>query len=95
MTRASNKAVEFVVTAQVAIVDESQQQQFGTTFYVRTYSLDIAAESTRFNQDVPMAASKTFTADARTGRERLAENARLAAADAIERMQQFWKKRAG
>jgi serine/threonine protein kinase len=95
MTRASNKAVEFVVTAQVAIVDESQQQQFGTTFFVRTYSIDISAESIRFNQDVPMAASKTFTADARAGRERLAENARLAAADAIERVQQFWKKRVG
>ena len=93
MTRGSNRSVEFVVTAEVAIVDERQQTQFGTNFVVRTYSIDIAAESTRFNQDVPMPASKTFSADTRTGRERLAENARVAAADAIERVQQFWQKR--
>jgi serine/threonine protein kinase len=93
MTRGSNKAVEFVVTAEVAIVDERQQTQFGTNFVVRTYSIDISAESTRFDQDVPMPATKTFTADTGVGRERLAENARVAAADAIERVQQFWKKR--
>ena len=93
MTRGSNKAVEFLLTAEVAIVDERQQQQFGTNFVVKTYSIDISAESTRFNQDVPMPASKTFSADTRVGRERLAENARVVAADAIERVQQFWKKR--
>jgi hypothetical protein len=95
MTRGSNRTVEFVLTAEVAIVDESQQRQFGTNFVVRTYSIDISAESTRFSQDVPMPASKTFSADTRTGRDRLAENARVAAADAIERVQQFWKKRVG
>jgi hypothetical protein len=93
MTRGSNRAVDFVLTAEVAIVDESEQRQFGTTFVVKTYSIDISAESTRFSQDVPMPASRTFTADARAGRERLAENARVAAAEAIARVQQFWKKR--
>lgn len=93
MTRSSNKAVEIVLTAEVAVVNEQQQRQFGTNFVVKTYSIDISAESTRFNQDVPMPASKTFTADANAGRERLAENARVVAADAIERVQQFWKKR--
>jgi hypothetical protein len=93
MTRASNKAVEIVLTAEAAIVDERQQRSFGTNFAVRTYSIDISAESTRFNQDVPMPASRTFTADAGVGRERIAENARVAAADAVERVQQFWKKR--
>ena len=81
------------MTAEAAIVDERQQTQFGTNFVVRTYSIDISAESTRFNQDVPMPATRTFTADTGVGRERLAENARVAAADAIERVQQFWKKR--
>ena len=93
MTRSSNKAVEILLTAEVAVVNEQQQRQFGTNFSVKTYSIDISAESTRFNQDVPMPASKTFTADASAGRERLAENARVVAADAIERVQQFWKKR--
>ena len=93
VTRGSNKAVEFLLTAEVAIVDERQQTQFGTNLVVRTYSIDISAESTRFSQDVPMPAAKTFSADTRVGRERLAENARVAAADAIERVQQFWKKR--
>ncbi len=94
MTRSSNKTVEIVLTAEAAIADERQQRSFGTNFSVRTYSIDISAESTRFNQDVPMPASKTFTADAGVGRERIAENARVVAADAIERVQQFWKKRA-
>jgi hypothetical protein len=93
MTRSSNKAVEILLTAEAAIADERQQRSFGTNFSVRTYTIDISGESTRFNQDVPMPASKTFTADAGVGRERIAENARVVAADAIERVQQFWKKR--
>ena len=94
MTRRSNKAVDVVLTAEVAIVAETPQSQFGTTFVVTTYSIDMSAESPRFNQDVPMPAPKSFSADLRVGRERLAENARVAAADAIERVQQFWKKHA-
>jgi hypothetical protein len=86
-------APEIVIAADVTILDERQQNQFGTKFVVRTYSVDVSGESRRFDQGVPMPAPKTFTADARFGRERYMENARVVAADAIERVQQFWKKR--
>ncbi len=92
VTRGS-KGAEILLTAEVAVIDRRQQSQFGTLIVTTTYSLDISAESPRFDQPVPMPVSKTFSADARIGGERLVENARLAAADAIERVQQFWKKR--
>lgn len=92
ITRGS-KGSEIVLTAEVSIVDRRAENQFGTTLVVTTYSVDVSGESPQFDQLVPMPPSKTFSADARFGGERLAENARLVAADAIERVQQFWKKR--
>jgi serine/threonine protein kinase len=92
ITRRSRDA-EILLTAEVSIVDRRQQVQFGTTLVTTTYSMDISGEAPRFDQSIPMPASKTFSADARIGAERYDENARLAAADAIERVRQFWKKR--
>ena len=86
-------APEIALTADVTIVDQRQQTQFGTNLIVRTYSVDFSGESSRFDQSVPMPAPRTFSADAHFGKDRYTESARLAAADAVERVQQFWKKR--
>jgi hypothetical protein len=85
---------DVALSADVSIASEQSQQQFGNTFVVRTYSVDFNGDSPRFNQALPMPAPRTFSADARVGAERLTENARVAAAAAMERVQEFWKKRA-
>ena len=86
-------AADVALTAQVAVVDERADRQFGTTFVVRTYSIEIEGDSPRFNESVPMPPPRTFSADARLGAERLNENARVAAIAAVERVRAFWKKR--
>ena len=86
-------AADIVLTAQVSVLDERADRQFGTTFVVRTYSIEMEGDSPRFNVAVPMPPSRTFSADARLGAERFNENARVAASAAAERVRAFWKKR--
>jgi hypothetical protein len=71
--------------------DARAEQMFGTTFIVRTYSVELAA--TQGRDDVPMPAPTTFSFDARVGQEKLDQQARLIATSAVERVRAFWKKR--
>lgn len=84
---------EVIVTAEADIVDQHSETQFGTTFNIRTYSIEMSVDVPRFDQSVSMAEAKTFTADTRVGRERISENARVVAANTVERIQAYWKKR--
>ena len=85
-------APDIVLGAEVTIVEERPQTQFGTNFVVTTYTMDFFGESAPFDQSMPMPAPRTFSTDARF-KDRYMENARLAAADVVERVQQSWKKR--
>lgn len=84
---------DVVIEAAVSTIDERVDQQFGTTFTVRTYSIDLTGEARRLGESVPMPAPTTFSFDARFGRDRLAENARVVADSAAEKVRAFWKKR--
>jgi hypothetical protein len=84
---------EIILTAEAAIVDERSETQFGTAFQIRTYSIELSADIPRFDQAVSMPEPRTFTADTRVGRERISENARVVAMNAVERVHAFWKKR--
>ncbi len=84
---------EITVTAQLSILDERADRQFGTTFVVRTYSIELDGDAPRLNEAVPMPASRTFSTDARLGAERLNENARVSATAVAERIRAFWKSR--
>ena len=86
---------EILVNATATLVDTHQDQQYGTNFVVQTFSLELRAEGTRDGAAVSMPAAKTFSFDRRFGGERAAEQARLMAAAAIERIQKFWTKRVG
>ena len=90
--RRTGADIELVAT--VEILEERTDNQFGTTFVVRTYSVQMEGEAPRLNEVLPTMPAQTFSADARLGRERLNENARVAAAAALERMRVFWKRRA-
>jgi hypothetical protein len=84
---------EVVVTATVTALEQRIDQQFGTTFAVRTYSVDMNAETTRSSEAVPMPAARTFSFDPRFGRERVEENARVLGDEAVDKVRAFWKKR--
>ncbi len=80
-----------VLSVTVEIVEERQTQSFGTTFVTRSYSADVEGESK--GSVVPMPSGRTFSFDANVGRERAAENARLLASDAVDKVRAFWDAR--
>lgn len=78
------------LTATVAVLDESVTESFGTTFTTRTYSIELTGES--HGEMVAMPAAQTFSFDARFGRTRAEERARLAAAQAVKAVRAFWNR---
>ena len=86
---------EILVNASATLLDTHQDQQYGTSFVVQTFSLELRAEAVRDGSAVSMPAARTFSFDRRFGVERAAEQARLMAGAAVERIQTFWAKRVG
>jgi serine/threonine-protein kinase len=84
---------DILVDASVAVVDEHVSQQFGTTFAVRTFSIDVSGEARRSGDAVPMPAPASVSYDARVGQERLNERARLTADAIVEKIRAYLKKR--
>ena len=89
----SAERAEIVLEAIIAVLEERVEQQFGTTFVVRSYSVDLTGDAVRFDESVPMPPPTTFSFDARFGRERAIENARVIAGSAVEQVRDFWKKK--
>jgi serine/threonine-protein kinase len=92
-TSSSPASADVVVEATATIVDERSEEQFGTTFVVRTYSLAVDANATRFRESIPMPEPRTFSFDARYGPQRATENTRVVANSAIESVREYWKKK--
>jgi eukaryotic-like serine/threonine-protein kinase len=86
---------EILVNASATLVDTHYDQQYGTSFVVQTFSLELRAEAIRDGSAVSMPAAKTFSFDRRVGGERAAEQGRLMAGEALARIQKFWTKRVG
>jgi hypothetical protein len=85
---------EIVINARVTLVDQRSEQQFGTTFVVKTYAIELDGEARGSGDVVPMPAQSTVSFDARVGRERLDEHARVVAAAMVAKIREYWKKRA-
>jgi hypothetical protein len=83
------------VAATVEGVQQNVSQQFGTTFAVRTYAIDVSAETTRTSEAVSMPPASNLSFDPQFGSARIAERARLVAADIVERVKAFAKKKRG
>jgi hypothetical protein len=88
-------AAEILVNARATVLETHEDQQYGTNFSVQTFSLELQGESARDGMAVNMPAAKTFSFDRRFGRERAAEQGRLLAGEALDRIQTFWAKRLG
>jgi hypothetical protein len=86
---------EVVVSARATLLETSPNEQFGTSFTVQTFILELQGESTRDGMAISMPAAKSFSFDRRFGRERAAEQGRLMADEAVDRIQKFWTKRIG
>ena len=84
---------DLLVEAKVTEVDSRTEQMFGTTFVVRTYSVELSGEARESSRAVPMPNSTTFSYDARVGQEKLDGQTRVIAASAAERIRSFWKNR--
>jgi predicted Ser/Thr protein kinase len=91
LTSSAPRADVYIVIAATA-VDGQIQQQFGTTFVVRNYSITVELEAPRMESAPTAPASRNFSADLRVGRERINENARLVASDTVQRIREFWTR---
>jgi hypothetical protein len=81
------------VTAFAEEVEARTEQQFGTTFVVRTYSMEVAGEAPRFDEIVTMPPPETVTFDTRFGREKLDERSRVLANAVTERIRAYWSRK--
>ena len=75
------------VTALVTLVSETASSDFGAPILTRTYSVELTSDSR--GAMLAMPEPRRFSFDARVGSERLAENARLIAADASQSVRAF------
>ena len=75
------------VIVKVALVSERPSTQFGTPSTVRTYSVDVTANSR--GTAIAMPTPRVFGFDALFGRAVLLENARQIAAGAVEAVRAF------
>jgi hypothetical protein len=77
---------DVLVDATVTPVDERVSRDFGTTFAVRSYTIDVSAETTRGGEAVPMPSPETLSYDPKFGSERVTEKARVVAAGIVEKL---------
>jgi hypothetical protein len=77
------------VEAEVEVLQQNVDRQFGTTFAVRTYSIVLNGDATKTGEVVSMPSVDNLSFDQRVGSERANERARLVAAGVVERVKAF------
>lgn len=80
-----------LLSANVEVVQDRVQRDFGTALATRTYSVEVEGEA-QDGKPISMPAPKTFSFDAQFGRERLEENARVIASDVVDKVRAYWNK---
>jgi eukaryotic-like serine/threonine-protein kinase len=86
--RAASSDIQVVVAAEE--IEARTEEQFGNTFVIRTYSVTLDAEAPRFGDSVTFP-PRTFSFDARLGREKLRGEAHVIATSAAERIEKYWE----
>jgi serine/threonine-protein kinase len=81
---------DVLITIQAEEIEARTEEQFGNTFVIRTYSVTLDAEAPRFGDSVSLP-PRTFSFDARLGREKLRAEAHVIAASAAERIERYWE----
>jgi serine/threonine protein kinase len=83
---------EIVVSLFTEEIESRSEEQFGTTFVVRTYSMEAAGQAPRFGEAVSMPPPEVFSFDTRLGRERLNERSRALAEAVTRSIRQYWSR---
>jgi eukaryotic-like serine/threonine-protein kinase len=86
--RAAAADIQVLVAAEE--VEARTEEQFGNTFVIRTYSVTLDAEAPRFGDSVTFP-PRTFSFDARLGRDKLRGEAHVIATSAAERIEKYWE----
>jgi len=81
---------DVLVRVEAEEIEARTEEQFGNTFVIRTYSVTLDAEVPRFGDSVTLP-PRTFSFDARLGREKLRGEAHVIAASAAERIEKYWE----
>ena len=84
----SKDRADIVLVATITETGATRDEIFAT----RSYLLDVVGDAPRLDRVVGMPAARSFSFDARVGRERLNENARAMAAQSIARVKDFIEK---
>lgn len=85
---------DVIVHIGVDEIEARQEEQFGTTFVVRTYSIEATGTSPHFGDELYLE-PKMISFDARRGREKLREESRLIARDVMAAVQDYWSRNSG
>ena len=85
---------EIVLLIYAEEIESRTEEQFGTTFVVRTYYVEASAEAPRFGEPLNMPPPEVFSFDTRFGRERLNERSRVFSDTLTETILSYWSKRA-
>jgi len=85
---------EIVLLIYAEEIESRTEEQFGTTFVVRTYSVEASAEAPRFGEPLNMPPPEVFSFDTRFGRDRLNERSRVFSDMLTEAILAYWSKRA-
>jgi serine/threonine-protein kinase len=81
---------DILVNVAAEEIEARTEEQFGTTFVIRTYSVTLDAEVPRFGDSVTLP-PRTFSFDARLGRDKLRGEAHVIATSAAERIEKYWE----
>jgi serine/threonine-protein kinase len=81
---------DVLVRVEAEEIEARTEEQFGTTFVIRTYSVTLDAEVPRFGDSVTLP-PRTFSFDARLGRDKLRGEAHVIATSAAERIEKYWE----
>jgi len=85
---------DVVVLLDVEEIEARTEQQFGTTFVVRTYAVEASGSSRHFDDELVLP-PKMITFDARLGREKLREQSRVIASDVVAAVREYWDRNRG
>jgi len=80
---------DVVIHLAVEEIEARSEQQFGTTFVVRTYSIEAVGTSPHFDDELVLPPAMV-TFDARLGREKLRERSRVIATDLVAAVRAYW-----
>jgi hypothetical protein len=83
---------DVLIDIETEEIEARTEEQFGNTFVIRTYSVTLDAQAPRFGDSVSLP-PRTFSFDARLGREKLRAEAHVTASEAADRIARYWESK--